>query len=235
MYSISFGKLFLDIITRNVDIYAPREQCITVIQNVSCILSEQTKKKPSTANKFKAISIGCRDARMAYSIFKIFQDIKNVSIAFKKYNMIKLNFGNLVLSLFEIAVPASHFIYEIYENAFYFANKGVFNQKKVNRYSDIYGALWTLNILIVVGQGIYQLKQFKDSKDTQSDKLQKKIIYIDIISNVFDIPNAFGGSGIPLYLTGKTFCDTTIGIGSGIAASLSLWNYRLNEKQNKKV
>ena len=30
---------------------------------------------------------------MAYSIFKIFQDIKNVSIAFKKYNMIKLNFG----------------------------------------------------------------------------------------------------------------------------------------------
>ena len=121
------------------------------------------------------------------------------------------------------------------KNAFYFANKGVFNQKKVNRYSDIYGALWTLNILIVVGQGIYQLKQFKDSKDTQSDKLQKKIIYIDIISNVFDIPNAFGGSGIPLYLTGKTFCDTTIGIGSGIAASLSLWNYRLNEKQNKKV
>ena len=86
-----------------------------------------------------------------------------------------------------------------------------------------------------MGQGIYQLKQFKDSKDTQSDKLQKKIIYIDIISNVFDIPNAFGGSGIPLYLTGKTFCDTTIGIGSGIAASLSLWNYRLNEKQNKKV
>ena len=76
MYSMSFGKLFLDIITRNVDIYAPREQCIKVIQNVSCILSEQTKKKPSTANKFKAISIGSRDARMAYSIFKIFQDIK---------------------------------------------------------------------------------------------------------------------------------------------------------------
>lgn len=40
MYSTSFGKSFLDIITRNVDIYAPREQCIKVLQNITCILSE---------------------------------------------------------------------------------------------------------------------------------------------------------------------------------------------------
>lgn len=143
--------------------------------------------------------------------------------------------GNSVLSLFEMAVPASHFIYEIYENAFYFANKGVLNPQKANKYSNIYGALWTLNIFVVVGQGLYKLKQFKDSKDTQNGKLQKKMIYIDIISNLCDIPNAFGGSGIPFYLTGKTFCDTTIGIGSGIAASLAIWNYRLYEKQNNKL
>ena len=84
MYLTSFGKSFLDIITRNVDIYAPREQCIKVLQNITCILSDQTKKKPTTSNKFKAISIGCRDARMAYSVFKIFQDIKNISIALKR-------------------------------------------------------------------------------------------------------------------------------------------------------
>ena len=65
--------------------------------------------------------------------------------------------GNSVLSLFEMAVPASHFIYEIYENAFYFANKGVLNPHKANQYSNIYGALWTLNIIVVVGQGLYQL------------------------------------------------------------------------------
>ena len=132
-----------------------------------------------------------------------------------------MNTSNTVLNLFDIAVPASHFIYEIYENAFYYSNKGVFNAKKVNRYSNIYGALWTLNIFVVVGQGIYLLKHMKESKDINNTQLQKKIIYIDIISNLCDLPNAFGGSGIPLALTGKTFCDAAIGIGSGIAATLA--------------
>ena len=56
-----------------------------------------------------------------------------------------------------------------------------------------------------------------------------------MINPLFDIPCAFGGSGIPKMITGMNFTDSMKGLGCVIASTMSMYAYKLRERSKPKI
>lgn len=234
MISPSFGKTMIEILTKTTDNYGPRELCIKTIQNVTIFLSDQTKKKnEKLSKKAKAISFSCRDARIAYSFPKICKAIAGLHNISQKFNTMTPYAATL--AKFDMGVFASQITFLLFQNSSLLARLGVMDKKKAGFYTKMFGAFWTVYILIVSSKKYYELKHLAPSKDEEKNKMQKKILTLEMISPLFDIPNAFGGSGIPKLLTGWTFSDTMKGVGCTIAASMSMYAYKLRERSKPKL
>ena len=65
--------------------------------------------------------------------------------------------------------------------------------------------------------------------------MTRKILTLEMISPLFDIPCAFGGSGIPKMITGMNFTDSIKGLGCVIASTMSMYAYKLRERSKPKI
>ena len=169
MISPSFGKTMIEILTKTTDNYGPRELCIKTIQNVTIFLSDQTKKKnEKLSKKAKAISFSCRDARIAYSFPKICKAIAGLHNISQKINTMTPYAATL--AKFDMGVFASQITFLLFQNSSLLARLGVMNKKKAGFYTKMFGAFWTVYILIVSSKKYYELKHLAPSKDEEKNK-----------------------------------------------------------------
>ena len=157
------------------------------------------------------------DARCSYAVFKIFYDI---AVLKSLKNPTLLQYGDLY----------SHITFVFFQNVQLYMKKKATKKDYSPIFIKLFNFFWLVNIGFVVAQKKKQLNEYKTTGDAQKDEQKKKILKIQIFSQLCDVFASCGGSGIPELLTGRNFPAVLRGATGALAASTSLYAYKLNQK-----
>jgi hypothetical protein len=231
MISVGPGKTLMNILAHDAEIYNPREWLIKILQNASLFAHGATKKSnPKLSKRLQNLSFSARDARMSYSPFKCFKDYTIIRDYLKNPKLTPITPQNKVVNYLNYSMMGAHFSYVLFENIAFYMRVKATKTDKSKFYSKLFCSFWVVYIILVCNRKYYDLKHFVPSGDEKKDELKKKILKIQIVSNLCDIFTSAGGAGIPALLTGKNFPETLRGLGGTMAAITNLWAYKLNQK-----
>ena len=96
-------------------------------------------------------------------------------------------------------------------------------------YSKIFQSFWAIYISFNIS------KKYKEYKNLNSDnkeyiKIKKRILIVKMLSSASDWLICLNGSGISKAVTGHNIPDFWRGLGGTVAATLSLYAEKLNDK-----
>lgn len=200
---------------------------------------EKQKDKEDIAKKILRLSQTARDARIAFSNLNLYPTLNSLICL---YNTPK----SAVLFPLERTLQYGKLISQLgsttFDNATLLARNEVLNPKKEKCYDKTMSYFWTINILFAMSLSYLKAKQVKKVDDPKKTKekddtsgLQKKIYYVDMVSNFGDIFAALAGTDLLPKYFGFNFDKTVRGFGGCLAASTGIWEYKLNQKLNKKI
>ena len=96
-------------------------------------------------------------------------------------------------------------------------------------YSKIFQSFWSIYITFNISKKYYQYKNLK-SENGESIEIKKQILILKMLSSASDWLICLNGSGISKAVTGHNIPDFWRGLGGTVAATLSLYAEKLNDK-----
>lgn len=200
---------------------------------------EKSKETEDISKKILRLSQTARDARIAFANMNLYPTLNSLIcfINTPKCSIVCPLERSLYLGKLISQLGATTF-----DNATLLARNEVLNPKKEKCYDKTMSYFWTVNILFSVSLSYLKAKQIKkvdDPKKTkekaETNELQKKIYYVDMVSNFGDIFAAVAGTDLLPKYFGFNFSKPVRGFGGCLAASTGILEYKLNQKLNKKL
>lgn len=188
------------------------------------------------AKKVLRLSQTARDARIAYSNMQLFATLNGLKEMMSVPKPIPCFFDRALL----FGQLVSQFGTTFYDNATLLSRNKVFNPAQEAQHDEKMSYFWTINILISMGIAYRKAKQLapetdpkkktKDPKQEEKLALQRKMQYIDILSNFSDLFTALAGTNLLPYYFGWNFSKPVKGLGGTVAGATGIINYKLNQK-----
>ena len=175
-------------------------------------------------NSLRNINNAAKDSRYIFSIFKVFKDSVLIHQILK--SPIEYNLSYFLNN----ACLINHFLLNFYCNVKLYNKLKCFKKDNSKYYSKLFQSFWAIYIFFNISKKYNDYKNLIPSENKNLDYLKKKILIIQSLSSASDWLICLNGSGISKAVTGHNIPDFWRGLGGTVAATLSLYAEKLNDK-----